>query len=103
MNKTLCPSETLSHAWQRRRRGNSSNVSPGRSEGTQGHLPSFIAPVFVKPHGGQGRRFFLLAVIFHYGQKRRSPLKRSEPVGWIRFGERGVRERKSETGKEKEW
>lgn len=70
MNKALCPNETLSHAWERWRKGNRSNVSPERSEGTQGHSLSFITPVFVKSRRGLGRRFFLLAVIFYHGQKR---------------------------------
>lgn len=43
---------------------------------TQGHR--VLLPLFLpSPVGGQRRRFFLLTVIFHRGQRRRSPLKRN--------------------------
>lgn len=56
---------------------------------TRVRSPSFIAPVFVNPRRRTGqRRFFLLAVIFHHGQERRSPLKRLNSLAGFGRGRR---------------
>lgn len=81
--------EVRADVWERNRKGNRSNVSlsvlhPPASSVAKVHrdVPRVLLPLFLSsPEGGD--RFFLLAVIFHHGQERHSPLKRLNPFGGL--------------------
>lgn len=79
LNKPMWPEEISKHAWEHVTGKVIARTYPTGSQ-VRGDISRVLLPLFLSTlAGGRARidpRFFLLAVIFHHGQERRSPLKR---------------------------